>query len=630
MCIGAIGGTRASAAAALIWRKHPPPPNYRPPPSLHRCRIASARRPLQHLPRRHVIRRLGRRRFRTDLPPRVPYGAAGARPRRRQIGGERIIRRDRRRQQRYDRLPRALRRCCTRSAEDIELDSSLYAGAAGSIGLESKNKFEIREGIKTNVSGVLGGKSAFGDGEILSGAALSAKLRQALDDNLARVIDIFREWDEDASGTVSRREFRKALPMLGIRCKRDDADDLFDQLDDDGSEELEYSELNKHLRKRVAKDGEEEEHEVSAAALERSARRKERKARRKKRAPVIEWDTHVPGLDFRDATDKKSKPPPPGQRASASAALSAVRSISPPTSPKINSRHALEMTRSAISLARMETTLLGYAPRNPKKIINGRKPVEWPLGKVQLPRGASASLILSRKRLQDLDKLRSSIGEHFTQKPSSAPIGGTNGDGLRIAGTGNRAVKGLKTPPVGWSLNLDGTIAQPRVQGMPITAGEMRSPPKQRPSTVPRRPASVSQQPSQSGSHSTITFPTPSAGLITSNTSTGLATRPMTSQATGSSTTTSLTLLETSKSVPAMAPGASNLSSRGSSPDISQLPASLRVNLPSISSSTGAPASPVKFAPNSTTAKSPTSPSPPPAPKQILSLMIMPSSMRQW
>jgi Ca2+-binding EF-hand superfamily protein len=32
-----------------------------------------------------------------------------------------------------------------------------------------------------------------------------------------RVIDLFREWDEDGSGTVSKKEFRKAMPMLGLQ-----------------------------------------------------------------------------------------------------------------------------------------------------------------------------------------------------------------------------------------------------------------------------------------------------------------------------------------------------------------------------------------------------------------------------
>mgnify|MGYP002885510937 CR=1 FL=1 len=64
-----------------------------------------------------------------------------------------------------------------------------------------------------------------------------------------RVIDLFREWDEDASGSVSKKEFRKAMPMLGLDVPAEDVDALFDSWDPDGSGELELKELNKLLRR---------------------------------------------------------------------------------------------------------------------------------------------------------------------------------------------------------------------------------------------------------------------------------------------------------------------------------------------------------------------------------------------
>ena len=60
-----------------------------------------------------------------------------------------------------------------------------------------------------------------------------------------RVIDLFREWDEDESGTVSKKEFRKAMPMLGLQVSKRDIDALFDSWDPDGSGQLELGELNK-------------------------------------------------------------------------------------------------------------------------------------------------------------------------------------------------------------------------------------------------------------------------------------------------------------------------------------------------------------------------------------------------
>ena len=39
------------------------------------------------------------------------------------------------------------------------------------------------------------------------------QVRDALSKNAVRVIDLFREWDEDGNGTVSKKEFRKAMPL---------------------------------------------------------------------------------------------------------------------------------------------------------------------------------------------------------------------------------------------------------------------------------------------------------------------------------------------------------------------------------------------------------------------------------
>ena len=43
-----------------------------------------------------------------------------------------------------------------------------------------------------------------------------SQLRNMLSKNAVRVIDLFREWDEDGDGTVSKKEFRKAMPLLGL------------------------------------------------------------------------------------------------------------------------------------------------------------------------------------------------------------------------------------------------------------------------------------------------------------------------------------------------------------------------------------------------------------------------------
>ena len=45
-------------------------------------------------------------------------------------------------------------------------------------------------------------------------ADTATQLRDALTANAARVIALFRKWDEDGSGAVNRREFRALGPLL--------------------------------------------------------------------------------------------------------------------------------------------------------------------------------------------------------------------------------------------------------------------------------------------------------------------------------------------------------------------------------------------------------------------------------
>ena len=81
---------------------------------------------------------------------------------------------------------------------------------------------------------------------------MQEQLRRVLTTNAVRVIDLFREWDEDASGTVSKKEFRKAMPMLGLDVPAEDVDALFDSWDPDGSGMLELKELTRVLKGQAA------------------------------------------------------------------------------------------------------------------------------------------------------------------------------------------------------------------------------------------------------------------------------------------------------------------------------------------------------------------------------------------
>ena len=77
---------------------------------------------------------------------------------------------------------------------------------------------------------------------------VSEQISKALQANAVRVLDLFREWDTDGDGDVSRKEFHKAMPALGLDVPKEAVDALFDQWDSDGGGSISYDELRKLLR----------------------------------------------------------------------------------------------------------------------------------------------------------------------------------------------------------------------------------------------------------------------------------------------------------------------------------------------------------------------------------------------
>ena len=84
--------------------------------------------------------------------------------------------------------------------------------------------------------------------------SVADQLRDALVNNAVRVIDLFREWDEDGDGTVSKKEFRKAIIHLGLEVPPAAVDELFDSFDKDGGGAINFRELNHLLRRNVKKE----------------------------------------------------------------------------------------------------------------------------------------------------------------------------------------------------------------------------------------------------------------------------------------------------------------------------------------------------------------------------------------
>jgi hypothetical protein len=83
------------------------------------------------------------------------------------------------------------------------------------------------------------GQSLHFDVDEDSGKSVADQLRDALAKAAVRVIDLFRDWDDDGDGTVTRKEFHRGMADLGFNVPKAEIDALFTEWDPDGSGSLE-------------------------------------------------------------------------------------------------------------------------------------------------------------------------------------------------------------------------------------------------------------------------------------------------------------------------------------------------------------------------------------------------------
>ena len=81
-----------------------------------------------------------------------------------------------------------------------------------------------------------------------SNEPVQVQIRAWLQSNYARVMDLFREWDDDNSGAIGKKEFRQAVQVLGLGASREELESLFDSWDADGSGEIAFAEMHALLR----------------------------------------------------------------------------------------------------------------------------------------------------------------------------------------------------------------------------------------------------------------------------------------------------------------------------------------------------------------------------------------------
>ena len=77
----------------------------------------------------------------------------------------------------------------------------------------------------------------------------AAQLQEALFKASVRIIDLFREWDVDSSGTISRDAFQRAMAELEYRAPVEEIDALFLKWRSDQTGVLEINELERLLRR---------------------------------------------------------------------------------------------------------------------------------------------------------------------------------------------------------------------------------------------------------------------------------------------------------------------------------------------------------------------------------------------
>ena len=125
-------------------------------------------------------------------------------------------------------LQKLLRRGTT-----VELDAALQPGAAGEIELKVDQNIALRkDGVDKGAANLLQGLDI---DESLGLDQVDEQIRDFLSKRAVRVVELFRQWDDDGTGKIEKKEFRRGMKELGLTVSTKQLDELFDMWDPDKS-----------------------------------------------------------------------------------------------------------------------------------------------------------------------------------------------------------------------------------------------------------------------------------------------------------------------------------------------------------------------------------------------------------
>merc|ERR1719162_2674205 len=81
----------------------------------------------------------------------------------------------------------------------------------------------------------------------LEGADNLMRINAWLETNMAKVVDLFRQWDDSGDALISPKEFNQAMKRLGLKLDAKEVATLFRQFDRDGSGGISYREMRRAL-----------------------------------------------------------------------------------------------------------------------------------------------------------------------------------------------------------------------------------------------------------------------------------------------------------------------------------------------------------------------------------------------